>query len=717
MSAARDSVVDDPELTVDSKTVRVDRDVSWLAFNDRVLFEALDPQTPLLERVKFLAIVTSNLDEFFMKRVGLFRRRTHAAVSLPAAKIEALTSHLDQLRQLVIPQLQRQGDCFQSEILPQLTENGIYLLSWDEVTDEQKAEANQFFIENVSPALTPLVLDPSHPFPYLSNLSSSLGFVLRYPDSEEDYFARVKIPNILPQWVRLLTPPDRTGRYFVALQEVIRQNAHRLFAGMDVVDCNWFRVTRNAEVEVDADDDDTESLRIQVAEELRQRRFEPVVRLELQPTPNPWVRGLLMRQFDLDENDTYELPVGIDYTGLFAIAGLGVPELSDPPWKPTIPYGLDDEEADIFSLIRTGDILLHHPYECFDSSVERFIRSASTDPAVIAIKMTVYRVGDDTPFVRSLIRAAEAGKQVACLIELKARFDEERNLHWAEELEKVGCHVIYGVMGLKTHTKIALVVRGEENGLRCYAHIGTGNYHVKTARLYTDLGLLTCDPEITTDVINLFHSLTGRSMRPDFQRLLVAPFNMRERFLEMIQREIEHHKNSRPARIIAKMNQLEDPAMCQAICEASQAGVPVDLIVRGFCCLRPGVPDVSENVRVRSIIGRFLEHSRLFYFANGQADPLDGDYYIGSADWMQRNLSRRVEAVTPVQQRGLRERLWELLQVCLEDQRQAWQMQPDGSYVRLTPPDDAQGPAKDGTHQTLMDLTRRRSDSHVRGAS
>jgi polyphosphate kinase len=414
-----------------------------------------------------------------------------------------------------------------------------------------------------------------------------------------------------------------------------------------------------------------------------------------------------MDQFELRDSDVYELHGLLDYTTLFELASLPLPQLRDPPWTPMVPLGLD-AEADLFAVIRAGDVLVHHPYESFDASVERFIRDAADDPAVTTIKMTVYRLGDDTPFVRSLIRAAENGKQVACLVELKARFDEERNLHWANELQKAGDHVIYGMRGLKTHTKLALVVRREGDGLRSYAHIGTGNYHVKTARMYTDFGLFTCDPAITRDVVSLFHHLTGYSRDPEFERMLVAPLNMRERFIEMIRREASHHQQGRPARIIAKINQLEDLPVCEALAEASRAGVPIDLIVRGFSCLKPGVAGWTENVRVRSVIGRFLEHGRLFHFANGHADPLEGEFLIGSADWMDRNLSRRVEAVTPVASRALRERLWEVLQVQLEDRRNAWEMRPDGSYVRLEAADDASEVAREGTHVTLMKRTRTR---------
>jgi polyphosphate kinase len=405
----------------------------------------------------------------------------------------------------------------------------------------------------------------------------------------------------------------------------------------------------------------------------------------------------------------YELPGELDYTGLFTIASLPRDELRDPPWNPVAPLMLPDPNADIFEAIRAGDILVHHPYESFDSSVERFIRTAADDPLVRSIKMTVYRVGDVTPFIRSLVRAAESGKQAVCLIEVRARFDEERNLHWAAELERVGAHVVYGIIGLKTHTKTALVVRQENDGLRCYAHVGTGNYHVRTARLYTDLGLFTCDPVLTRDLVYLFHFLTGYSRKRDYDKLLVSPASMRRRFLEMIEREITNHQAGRPARIIAKMNQLEDVPICEALCAASRAGVPIDLIVRGFCCLRPGVPGHTENIRIISIIGRFLEHTRIFHFASGAEDPLDGEFFIGSADWMHRNLSARVEAIAPIEHRSLKERLWEILEINLQDQRQAWDMQPDGTYIQRRAAADATGPARDGTQATLMALTLSRS--------
>jgi len=695
------------------KDAYTDRDRGWLQFNDRVLSEATDPRNPLLERLKFLAIFSSNLDEFFQKRIGLLRTRSEAEqLKNRVIGSVSIQQRIQEMRKQILPMLDRRAECFHDDLLPQLSDNGIYLKEWQDLSERQREYANRYFHNNVYPALTPLALDPGHPFPYMSNLSTSLGFVLRVPDSEENLFARVKVPNIIPLWLQLEPDSDEPLSY-VRLQDVIHHNAESLFPGMMIVDSTLFRITRNAEVEID-DDDESESIRAIVAEELRQRKFEPVVRLELAENPNPWVRSLLMQQFELTENDVYEVPGELDYTGMWPLASLDIKALRDEPWNPITPADLAGDEADIFSVIKAGDFLVHHPFESFDASVEHFIRSAANDPKVIAIKMTVYRVGDDTPFVRSLIRAAETGKQVACLIELKARFDEERNLHWAKELEKIGAHVVYGVLGLKTHTKIALVVRQESDGIRCYAHVGTGNYHVKTARLYTDLGLFTCDPEITNDVVNLFHALTGRSREPEFRKLLVAPSNMRERFLEMVQREIENHQAGKPALIVVKVNQLEDPEMCQAIVSASQAGVRIELLVRGFSCLRAGVPGLTENVTIRSIIGRFLEHSRIFYFANGSDDPLDGEYYIGSADWMQRNLSNRVEAITPIKLRAHKERLWEIIDVMLKDKRQAWLMLPDGSYEQARSSDQDPDISRLGTHRTLMLFSQQRIKERIK---
>jgi polyphosphate kinase len=675
----------------------VDRDLSWLEFNRRVLNEALDERTPLLERVKFLAIFSSNLDEFFMKRIAMIRPMPGDA----GVAAEEDRERLGRVRETVIAMLAEEASCYREVLRPSLAEHGVRLVAGDDLTEAQREEASRVFDTQISPVLTPLSLDAAHPFPYVSNLSTSWAFRLLDPVTAESVLARVKVPRELPQWLRLRADVSSSERVFVSLEQVIAANALKLFPGMVIESGSLFRVCRDAEVELD--DDDGVSKRALVEMELQQRRFEPVVRLEVQPDADPAMVSELRARFSLAAEDIYEMSELIDYTTLFEIAGLEIEDLRDPPWTPLPPIGLEAVEGDIFGAIRNGDILLHQPYDSFYAGVERFIREAADDPLTVSIKMTVYRVGDDTPFVQSLIRAAEAGKQVACVIELNARFDEARNLHWSRELEKVGAHVGFGVSGLKTHSKTALVVRQEEAGIRSYAHIATGNYHTRTARLYEDVGLLTANPAITNDVVTLFHFLTGRSRTPSFRTLLVAPMHMRSEFVRLVEREIENHAAGLPARIVCKMNQLEDSEMCTLLSQASQTGVPVDLVVRGLCRLAPGVPGLTENVRIRSIVGRFLEHSRIYHFAAGAEDPLDGEFLIGSADWMRRNLSERVEAVVPIMERRLRARLWETLEVNLADRRNAWQMQPDGSYVQLFPDSD-DGPGSEGTHATMMRL-------------
>ncbi len=673
----------------------IDRDLGWLDFNDRVLAEALDNRTPLLERAKFLAIFSSNLDEYFMKRISVLRKgSTPERVRLLAT-----------LRERLVFSLQRQADCFRQTLVPELAKHGIHLRRWDDLTAAQQEEASAYFDREVSPALTPLVFDPAHPFPFLSNLSTSLAFFVLDHERDTPTYARVKVPSVLKQWVRLEAGVASGETVLVPLYEIIRGNAHKLYGGMKLTGTTLFRVTRDAEFEID--DESDEELRDIVREQVRQRRYEPVMRLEFAPGADPTIREMLRERFELSPADVYDLPDELDYNTLFEIAGLPFPALRDPAWT-GLPSAAIENSHDIFAAMRAADVLVHHPYESFEDSVEHFIATAAVDPETVAIKMTAYRIGDDTPFVKSLVTAAEGGKQVACVIEIKARFDEERNLHWAAELERAGAHVTFGVQGLKTHAKLALVVRKETSGLRSYVHIGTGNYHVRTARIYADFGLFTCNPRITQDVVNLFHYLTGHSHAPAIAELLVAPSTMRRRWLELIEREIANKRANLPARIIAKMNQVEDPEMMEALCEASSAGVPIDLIVRGFCCLRPGVAGHTENIRIRSIIGRFLEHSRVFYFASGSDDPMQGDFFIGSADWMFRNLSKRVEVVTPIVAREAKEKLWEVLGTFLRDRRQAWVLGEDGSYSQLTPGDAAEGPELLGTHATLMELAARR---------
>jgi polyphosphate kinase len=685
----------------------LDRDLSWLEFNKRVLHEAVDDRTPLLERLKFLAIFSSNLDEWFMKRAeGL--REAQAGGAVASANGAPGSNRLGRVREAIVPMLAEQARLFTDVIRPELDRQGVRLLDWSGLDERQRQAAAGYFQKEVFPILTPLKVDPSHPFPFISNLSTSLGVLQRAPEATEPRFARVKIPQNVPYWLALPASNGAPGVYFVRLLDVIAHHLDELFPGMEILEVIPFRVTRNIEVELEQDETAVDSFTHMVEEELRQRRLEDPVRLEYAAGASRAMLTLLCSKLKLDEADLYAMAAEVDYSGLWGVVALNRPELHDPPWQPVAPAALGDEDDDLFGLLRNGDVLVHNPYESFDASVARFIRAAADDPKVQALKMTVYRIGSDTPFIDDLIRAAESGKQVACLVEITARFDEQQNLLWAGKLDRAGVHVIYGVMGLKTHCKVALAVRRDDDGLRCYAHIGTGNYHVKTARLYTDLGLLTSEPVLTADAVNLFHFLTGGARGRRYHKLLVAPVTMRPRFLAMIDREIDHHRAGRPARIIAKMNQLEDREMCEAIVRASRAGLPIVLIVRGFSVLAPGVPGATDNVRIISVIGRFLEHSRIYYFQNGVADPLAGEFYIGSADWMRRNLTERVEAVTPVEAAPLRARLWEILDVMLHDQRQAWDMQPDGSYIQRQPAAGATGPEAVGTQQTLMELTRRR---------
>ncbi len=702
----------------------INREVSWLRFNERVLHEALDERTPLLERVAFLAIFNSNLDEYYQKRVGYLKRQVELGEGTRGPDGMSLADQLKTIREMVLPMLERQADCYRNQILPSLAENGIELLTWESLTDAEKQEAEQHFLDNLFPVLTPLAVDPGHPFPFISNLSTSLGVMLRTPPGDPQaaktdvsgafglQFARVKVPEVLPGWVRLSAETtDDDSRYrFISLQNLIHHNVHHLFQGMELEEVEPFRVTRNAAV--GSQDEDAEDLLEVVNEELRQRRFASIVRLEVDDTPFRPLNQFLIGEMDLREQDVYEMPGELDYNDLWLVHGkCDKPELKYEPWKPVTPLRLIDDEASIFNIIRSGDVMVHHPYESFSHSVERFIREACNDPEVIAIKLTLYRTAKNSPFIPDLIRAAEAGKQVVVLVELKARFDEERNVELARRLEKAGIHVVYGVVGLKTHTKTSLVVRQEAEGLRTYAHIGTGNYNAKTADLYTDLGLFTCDPRLTSDLVQLFHFLTGRSIARDYQHLLIAPTNMRSRFFEMIDREIAHCADwqqrggdpedpDRPA-ILCKMNSLEDKYTCHKLYEASCAGVKIDLIVRGFCCLRPGVAGLSENIRVTSVIGRFLEHSRIYSFHNNG----EREYYIGSADWMYRNLNNRVECITPIYEPAHRQHLQEMLNIMLADQRQAWDMRPDGTYVQRQPR-DLNSAGSVGTHRTLMDQTR-----------
>lgn len=693
-----DSVETDEELS--ATQTYFNRELSWLKFNARVLHEAVDERTPLLERLRFLGIFTSNLDEFFMKRVGGLKRQVQANVGVLSVDGLTAAQQLTEIRNACVPMLDEQARTFTKVIRPALAANNVHFIGWDELTEQEKEFSQNYYRQSVFPILTPMAVDPGHPFPFLSNLSLSLGVKLYHPRLDDQLFARVKVPDMLPLWIRL-PGGDAPGFRFASLVDIISHNLSFLFPGMDVMSVTPFRVTRNADVE--RDEEDAEDLLELIAQELRDRRFERIVRLEHDPKADPWTIQFLVRELELNADDVYELPSELDYTVMAPVADLELPGLKYSPWAPVTPPRLSDDQADIFGVIRSSDLLVHHPYDSFSDSVERFIHSAAADPKVLAIKLTLYRIGDSRSLMDSLIHAAEHGKQVVCLVELKARFDEQRNIFWAQQLERAGVHVVYGIVGLKTHTKLTLVVRQDTDQIRCYVHVGTGNYNVQTARLYTDFGLFTCRTEMADEVVELFHYLTGRSLKGDYSTLMIAPINMRERFVELIEREIEHQKAGRPAGIIAKMNSLEDRRIIRRLYAASRAGVKIRLIVRGFCCLHPGLEGVSENIEVTSVIGRFLEHSRVFYFRDGATEPLGGRFFIGSTDWMYRNLNRRVELVVPVDDMNCRAKLWQTIEIVLNDRRQAWDMLPDGTYRQRQPagPDEEKG-----TQEQLMQIAR-----------
>ena len=675
----------------------INRELSWLEFNRRVLHEALDARTPLLERVKFLAIFSSNLDEFFQVRVAGLRKQVVARYHEPTS--DGLTAE-EQLGAIsaTVRQLQRQLDhCLTRDVLPALAAAGPELVTdWHHLTAADRAALGRYFTDQVFPVLTPLAVDPAHPFPYISNLSLSLAVILRGPAGDER-FARVKVPKILPRWV-----PLPGANRFIPLELVIASHLEALFPGIEILGAYPFRISRNTDLEIDPDEaDDLLSL---IQEEVRNRRFAEVVRLEVHASTPESLRQLLLAEINADQDglalgndDVYEVAGLLDAGDLLSLAGLEFPDLKDPPFTP-VTQARWGPARNLFDVIREGDILLHHPYESFSTSVERFLQLATEDPDVLAIKMTLYRTGGDSHIARMLATAAERGKQVAVLIELQARFDEENNIRWAQRFEDVGVHVSYGVSGLKTHAKVILVVRREGDAIRRYVHIGTGNYQPKTSRLYTDFGLFTCDPELGADLSDLFNVLTGFAAPAGYRKLLVAPVGMLPEVLRLIRRETDHARAGRPARILAKMNAITHPEVMVALYEASQAGVAIDLIVRGICCLRPGVPGVSDNLRVLSIVGRFLEHSRAWYFANAGSP----DVYITSADWMPRNLDRRIESAVPLSDPGHRETVRDLLEQMWLDNRQAWELSAEGSWNQRTP-----GSAPEvATHRALIERYR-----------
>ncbi len=695
------STMMDPPTLADGGSVRfLNRDLSWLDFNYRVLYEAMDPRNPLLERVKFLAIFAGNTDEFFMKRFGLLKRLMSSKAGEQGIDGLSHTQQFERVRQRLANMVLCQQKVWREKLQPALAREGIVLRQCADLTPEQREKAAAYFRSVIFPVLTPLAVDPGHPFPFISNLSVSIGALLRAPSHAETLFARVKVPRLFPRW---LAVEADTGTAFVPLESIIQDQLGVLFPGMEILEARSFRVTRNADVE--ADIEDSEDLLEVVQEELRARRFADTVRVQISEGMSEQMRQYLINGLEIPASDLLEEPEPLGMCDLMSLASLDKSTLKFPPWRPVCAPSLADEQANVFAIIRQNDILVHHPYESFDSSVERFILTAVKDPQVLAIKMTLYRTSGDSPFVSALAQAAEAGKQVAVLVELKARFDEESNIQWAQALENAGAHVVYGILGLKTHTKIALVVRREEHLVRSYAHISTGNYNSRTAQLYTDLGLFTCREDICQDVVDLFAFLTGRSLKTDYRKMLVAPVTMRNRFMDMIAREVACAKTGRPARIVARMNALEDTEIIEALYKAGQAGVRIDLFVRGFCCLRPQVPSLSENIRVSSIIGRFLEHSRIFWFTNGGRE----EFYMGSADWMSRNLSHRVEAAVPIEEPALREKLREVLQIMLEDNREAWDLGADGVWRQRRP---QPGEEERGTQVRLMKLSVARQFPH-----
>ena len=676
------------------------RELSWIDFNWRVFYQALDARTPLLERVRFIAITANNLDEFYRKRIGGLKRQLGAGVRALSPDGRTPREQLDLSIGAALTMQRRTSQLWEDEVRPALAEAGVAIREYEDLDEETQAHLDDHFQQHIYPILTPLAVDSGHPFPFISNLSLSLAFTLRHPGRGTEHFARLKIPTGRGRWIPL---GDGTLDV-VAVEDVIRHNAQSLFRGMVVEGVHAFRVTRNASV--DRSEEEADDLLSMISEELRERKFSEVVRVEVEHEMPTRVRDLIRRELDLMEpQDVIEVDGLLDLAGLEGLAGLDVPHLKYLPWEPVVPIRLRhmvlEDEMDMFAAIRQGDILVHHPYESFAGSTQRFIEEAATDPRVLAIKLTLYRTSQDSPIVRSLIRAAEAGKQVAALVELKARFDEENNIEWAQRLERAGAHVTYGLVGLKTHAKTTLVVREEGERLRTYCHLGTGNYNPTTARFYTDFGLFTCNDSIGDDLVGLFHFLTGYAPEQDYETLVVAPRDLRSRFVDLIRREVRHARAGRHARIIAKMNALDDIGIIRELYKASRAGVQIDLIVRGHTRMRPGLEGTSESVRIVSIVGRFLEHSRVYYFHN-DGDP---DVFIGSADWMRRNLDDRVEVVLPVEDETARGRLLRTLKFCLDDNRQAWDLAPDGRYTLRHP---AEGEPVQAFHETLMRRARRR---------
>ena len=686
---------------LDHPALYFNRELSWLDFNWRVFYQAMDPRTPLFERVRFVGITANNLDEFYRKRIGGLKRQLVAGVRALSPDGRTPREQLDLVLEAGRHQSHSLNEFWEQTLRPEVAAAGVTVRTYESLSKSERKAVDRVFRETIFPILTPLAVDPGHPFPFISNLSLSLAFTLRHEGRGTEHFARLKVPTGRGRWIAV----GNSGTQFLPLEDLIRHNAESLFRGMTVEGVHAFRVTRNADV--DRNEEEADDLLSMISEELRERKFADVVRLEVEASMPERVRRLLLRELELEErDDLMEVHGLLDLAGLGEIANVDMPQHQYLPWESVVPTRLRhrelEEEPDIFAAIREGDILVHHPYESFAASTQHFVEAAAEDPHVLAIKLTLYRTSQDSPIVRALIRAAERGKEVAALIELKARFDEANNIEWAQRLEQAGAHVAYGLVGLKTHAKTSLVVREENGHLRTYAHLGTGNYNPSTARFYTDFGLLTCREDIGQDLVHLFHFLTGYAPEQEYATLAVAPRDLRGRFVELIRREIAHQKKNGDGRIVAKMNALDDTGIIRELYRASRAGVQIDLVVRGHTRIRPGLPGYSENIRIVSIVGRFLEHSRIYYFHNG-GDP---ETYIGSADWMRRNLDDRVEVVVKVDDEVAQARLQRTLKFCLDDNRQAWDLGPDGRYALRRPGDDE--PIR-AFHDTLMRRVRQRT--------
>jgi polyphosphate kinase len=670
----------------------INRELSWLDFNARVLHEAQDERNPLLERVRFLSIFAGNLDEFFQVRVAGLKQQLAAGRSTPTPDGMSAAETLEAVRLRLLPLVAAHSRAF-ADIREELTEEGIRIVRYEE-RPERHHELRSRFLDEIFPVLTPLAVDPGHPFPYISDLSLSLAVTVRDPQNAEPRFARIKVPPILP---RLMEVGRRT---YVLLEQIIAANLDAMFPGMEIVEHHLFRVTRNADLAIE--EEEAPDLLMAIEEELRKRRFGKVVRLEIERSMRHATRSLLQSGLGIEEGDVYEIAGMLDLSALDEISGLDEPALHPVAWQPVVPPRLapadPDDEPDVFAAVRRGDVLLHHPYESFTASVQRFIEQAAEDPDVLTIKQTLYRTSGDSPIVRALIQAAEQGKQVVVLVEIKARFDERANIVWARALERAGAHVAYGVVGLKTHSKLSLVVRREGRGLRRYVHIGTGNYNPRTSRGYVDLGLLTCDPALGADATDLFNMLTGHSRGTRYRKLLVAPHTMRSALIDLINGEAERQREHGDGYIAIKCNAIVDPAVIAALYRASGAGVEIDLLARGMCSVRPGVPGVSESIRVRSVVGRYLEHSRIYLFGRGPRER----FLVGSADIMERNLDRRVEALAPVTDPENTARLRKIIEVMLADDRRAWQLGNDDRWRRVE--DMVDEPTGLDTFETLMGI-------------